>query len=160
MFTPSAIGSTHESQYLTAEPVTAVLRPSRARRCRAALDIQANEAFVDEVQRQVDEFLDECATQTVLLPTGCPFGETIVNRVVSDPVWSMVEYPAMTPRAVGRGGDLAGADDRRRSRTSWSTCSRSSTASISTLDEDVPFFVAYNVTFLPDDLLIQADYDP
>ena len=125
----------------------------------AALDIQANQAFVDEVQRQVDEFLTECATQTVLLPTGCPFGETIDNRVISDPVWSMVEYPVMT---LEPSGEVA----------TWKVPTTAGVAhivvdvqslfdgSISTTDEDVEFFVAYNVTFLPDDLLIQADYDP
>ncbi len=157
-FTPSAIELTHESQYLTAEPVTAVLeQPGTA--VPAALDIQANQAFVDEVQRQVDEFLTECATQTVLLPTGCPFGETIDNRVISDPVWSMVEYPVMT---LAPSGEVATWKVPRTAGVAHIVVDVQSLfdGSISTTDEDVDFFVAYNVTFLPDDLLIQADYDP
>jgi hypothetical protein len=157
-FTPSAIELTHESEYLTADPVVArLLQPGTA--VPAALDIRANQAFVDEVQRQVDEFLTECTTQPVLLPTGCPFGETIPNRIVSAPVWSMVELPKMT---IEPSGEVATWRVQRTPGVAHLVVDVQSLfdGSVSTTDEDVSFDVAYNVTILPDDLLIQADYGP
>ena len=66
------------------------------------LNIFASQKFVDEVQKQVDVFLDDCATQQVLFPTGCPFGQSIVNQVVSAPTWSMITYPSV---AIEPGND-------------------------------------------------------
>ena len=43
----------------------------------------------------MDGELDRCATQDVLFPTGCPFGQSVENRVVSTPKWSIVEYPTV-----------------------------------------------------------------
>ncbi len=125
-FTPSAITLTHESPYLEADPVTALLlQPATA--VPAALDIGANAAFVAEVQRQVDEFLTACTTQRVLLPTGCPFGQTIDDRIVTEPLWSMVQLPKM---ALEPSGAVATWRVPRAAglRTSSSMSSRCSTA--------------------------------
>jgi hypothetical protein len=55
------------------------------------------EEFVERVQAKVDEYLiDQCATQRVLQPAGCPFGVTVDDRVVTEPVWTIVESPAVT----------------------------------------------------------------
>lgn len=154
-FTPSAIELTHESKYLTARPETALLlQPGTA--VPVTLDIRPNRTFVEAVQREVDAMLDACTTQQVLLPTGCPFGMTIDNRIVSDPVWSMVQYPAI---ALEPAGQVA----------TWRVPVTSAIAhllvdvqslfdgSITTTDEDVPFSVAYTVYLLPDGILLQAD---
>ncbi|KQX05098.1 MULTISPECIES: hypothetical protein [unclassified Leifsonia] len=61
-----------------------------------SIDVQPTQAFVDEVQAEINGFLDQCATQKVLQPTGCPFGTVIDDRVISDPVWSIVSYPEVT----------------------------------------------------------------
>lgn len=153
-FVPSAIELTHDSQYLTAEPETALmLQPATG--VPATLNIRANAAFVAEVQRQIDDYLDECTTQQVLLPTGCPFGQTIDDRVASDPVWTMVQDPVV---ALEPAGAIA----------TWRVPVTDGIAhlvvdvqslfdgSISTFDQDVPFSVSYDVTFIPGDLLISA----
>jgi hypothetical protein len=153
-FAPSAIELTHESQYLTAKPVTAVLlQPGTA--VPAVVDVRANEAFVAEVQRQIDDYLETCTTQHVLLPTGCPFGQTIDDRVASEPVWTMVQDPAVTLEPAG-------------AVATWRVPNTGGVAhlvvdvqslfdgSISTFDEDVPFSVSYDVTFIPGDILISA----
>jgi hypothetical protein len=64
---------------------------------QVVVDVQPTAAFVNDVQGEINTYLDEnCATQTVLQPTGCPFGVSIDDRVTSAPVWSIVEYPLVT----------------------------------------------------------------
>lgn len=155
-FAPAGLRLSHDSPYLTANPVELQLSdPGRV--FEATVDVRANEAFVTELQRQVDEHLDECATQAVLQPTGCPFGRFIENRVVSDPVWSIVRYPELTIRP----GEAA---------ATWQVPITDATAhlvvdvqslfdgTISTTAEDVGFTVSYKIEFLPGDLLITANY--
>ena len=45
------------------------------------------------MQTSVDAFLASCATQTVLQPTGCPYGYTPRGRVSQDATWSIVSSP-------------------------------------------------------------------
>lgn len=156
VFTPGLYEFDHESTFLTAEPVRiAVTEPSSA--VPAELDIQANQAFADEVSQEVNEYLDSCATQQVLLPTACPFGQTITNRVVTSPTWSIVTYPEVS---IIPGGE---PDQWRMSQASATAhllvdVKSLFDGSISTLDEDVPFSVRATITLLPeDDLIITVD---
>lgn len=67
------------------------------------LDIQAQptEAFTDVVREKVSAFLADCAEQKVLQPTGCPFGISADDPLVSQkrvlagslPTWSIAEEP-------------------------------------------------------------------
>ena len=115
--------------------------------------LQPTDAFVAQVQKEVDGYLDDCATQTVLLPTGCPFGEQISNRIVTTPAWSIARYPTValqpgpdpgtwlmpaTPAAAHLVVDVRSLFD----------------GSVSTFDEDVPFSSSFVVSFLPDDELL------
>ena len=89
----------------------------------------------------------------VLLPAGCPFGETIVNRIVTEPVWSMTDVPGRHPRfptVASRRGEC-----RRRPRPpiSWSMCNRCSTDRSRPSTQDVPFAVQYEV-------IVQQNGDP
>ena len=156
VFTPGLYEFDHQSTFLTAEPVRiAVTEPSSA--VPAELDVQANDAFAEEVSREVNEFLDACATQQVLLPTGCPFGQTITNRVVTSPAWSIIDYPKVT---IIPGGEPS----------QWRMSQASATAhlivdvkslfdgTVSSLDDDVPFTVRATIAMLPeDDLIITVD---
>ena len=145
LFVPGEYTFGHESSFLTAEPqlIVAVTPGSQL---SATIDVEANEHFVEQVQALVDEDLDRCATQDVLFPSGCPFGQSIENRVVSTPTWSIVEYPDVR---VEPGDEF----------DTWKVPTASGTAhlvvdvqslfdgSVSTFDEDVPFEVAYLITF-------------
>lgn len=158
VFTPSRIELTHSSQYLEAEPVVALVTETGSA-VPAVLDIQANAAFVAEVQRQVDEYLTECTTQPVLQPTGCPFGREIDNRVVSSPAWSMTQLPVLTLEPSGEVGTWRVP---RAAGVAHLTVDVQSLfdGSVSTLDEDIDFTVGYTVAIFPGDLLIQAEYVP
>jgi hypothetical protein len=150
-FVPGAYEFTHESTWLSAEPVRVMTdKPGVA--VPARLDIRANAAFGAQVQTQLSAFLDGCAKQQVLLPTGCPFGQTINDRIVTTPAWSLVKYPAVT---------LVPSS----SPSEWIVPPTPGTAhlkvqvkslfdgSISDFAEDVPFVSSETVAFQPDGTL-------
>jgi hypothetical protein len=61
------------------------------------VDALPTDTFVQRVQTKVDEFLSEdCASQPVLQPAGCPFGVELDDRVLSDPVWRIDASPQVT----------------------------------------------------------------
>lgn len=149
VFTPGLYTFDHQSPYLAADPVPVVVsEPGSV--TAVQVNVQANEAFVGEVRAQIVEYLDGCATQQVLLPTGCPFGRTVENRVHSTPEWSISQYPSIEIVPSPTLG-------------TWLVPTASATAhlgvevqslfdgTISTIDEDVPFSVSYTVTLLPND---------
>ena len=79
----------------------------------AGIFAMPTDTFTAEAEEAVAAFLDECATQQVLKPTGCPFGYTEANRVEGAPRWTVESYPtvALAPadttatwRATGSGG--------------------------------------------------------
>ena len=91
---PASYTFVHQSEYLDAKPV--VVRATASGPQEVAIDAQPNDAFVEAVQGELNGYLDQCTTQQVLKPSDCPFGVDIDDRVVSDPVWSIVAYPVVT----------------------------------------------------------------
>ena len=151
VFTPGVYEFDHESTYLEADAVAvAATVPGEA--VPAALNVQANERFVDAAQEAINATLDACTEQEVLLPTGCPFGQPISNRIASTPEWSMTNYPVVT---------IEGGEEPN----TWMMPPTPGDAhlvvdirslfdgSVSTFDEDVPFSVAYIIVILPGDEL-------
>jgi hypothetical protein len=85
----------YRSTLLEAVPAPVVAEPGAMD--EVTVDALPTEAFIERVQAKVDEYLeDQCASQRVLQPAGCPFGVVVDDRVVSEPVWSIVESPAVT----------------------------------------------------------------
>ena len=93
-FAPGAYTFGHTSSLLTAKKSTVTVAAPRAA-VDVTVDVQANEKFNANVQSEVNNFLDACVTQVVLQPTGCPFGYQTGNRLVGEPTWSVVAYPAV-----------------------------------------------------------------
>lgn len=148
VLTPSRVVLTHSSTYLDAVKVAPrVDEPASV--TEATVDIQANRVFVREVQKDLDRFLAACTTQKVLLPTGCPMGTQITDRLQDAPAWSIVSYPIVTivPGAaagtwqVPETGALAHLTVKVKSIFD---------GSLSTFDDDVPFTVRYLITFAAD----------
>jgi hypothetical protein len=94
---PAVYEFDYDSTLLTAQPTQVPVEPSV--RSAVTVDSQATPAFTERVQTQVDQFLDDCATQPVLQPTNCPFGIVIDDRVIGEPAWSISAYPivSLTP---------------------------------------------------------------
>ncbi len=79
------------SSLLTAEPLRVAINDSRLR--EVALEVTPTPQFVAKVQEEIDEALDTCVVQTVLMPTGCPFGYATENRWVGAASWSLATNP-------------------------------------------------------------------
>jgi hypothetical protein len=114
------------------------------------VEAQANGTFLDEVDGAIRDHLDGCATQQVLYPAGCPFGETVRDRITSDPVWTIAEYPDIAIRPSGERGvwtlpEAAGAAHLVVDIKSLFD------GSVSTFDADVPFTLAYRIEVDVDD---------
>lgn len=145
---PAFVELSHTSTYLAAAK-TEVLADRVGSPVSAQVDIEANSAFVRQVSKELNRYLASCVTQKVLLPTGCPMGKPITDRIQDAPTWSMVTYPKV---AIVPGGEPG----------SWQLPETAGTAhlevqvksifdgSLSTFDEDVPFTIRYLITFAPD----------
>lgn len=84
----------YRSTLLEAVPVALPVPPSA--RTAVTVDSVPTATFVERVQSKVDDYLQQCTTQPVLKPAGCPFGIEIDDRVVSEPVWTLVTSPVVT----------------------------------------------------------------
>ena len=151
VFTPGLYAFDLKTTYLIATPVSVpVTEPASVTPVR--VEAEANKVFVTEVSTELHKYYLTCATQTVLLPTACPFGKSFANRVVSTPAWTMVSDPAVTvipdqtsghwlvPSAVG----VAHLVVKVQSLYD---------GSISTFDADVSFTVSYTITIDPNNHL-------
>lgn len=154
VLSPGVFEISHSSQYLEARPLLVAVTAGSSI-VPARLDIQANQDFVDAVQSEVDDLLDECTTQEVLFPTGCPFGQELSNRVESVPEWSMVDYPRVTIEPGQEPGTwvIPGAQGNAHLRVEVRSLFD---GTVSTFDEDVPFALDWVITFDGDRVDIQA----
>lgn len=148
VFTPGRYTLSHDSTYLHASPVTvSALVPGKT--IAGTLDIEATSALAKMVSTQLTTFLDDCARQPVLLPSGCPFGQPISNRIVTIPAWRISAYPQVT-LVAGTG------------RSEWVMPTTPAAAhlvvdirslfdgSVTTFDQDVPFQISITITIKPD----------
>lgn len=85
---------------LTAQLVEAHVRASTVSRrtngstsTTIVLEAEPTEQLRRVVLREIEQFLIDCTAQQVLLPTGCPFGRTVAERVVGLPTWQVVGAP-------------------------------------------------------------------
>jgi hypothetical protein len=144
---PAALALDHASEYLEAEEAeVAVTEPGSV--VPARVDAEPTADLVASVQSEVEGYLTECTTQSVLYPSGCPFGKTIRDRITAPPVWTMTTMPQITLRPAS--DDPADLD--------WVVPSTVGTAhirvpvrslydgSVKDLDEDVPFSVSWRVS--------------
>lgn len=156
---PGAYTIDHESHFLEADAVTIVADEPGAT-IEAALDIRANSRFVEQVEAEVHAHLDDCATQRVLFPSGCPLGRSIDNRVISEPHWSIVEYPQLEVVPTETFGEWEVPSAPAVARLVVEVQSLFD-GSVSTVDEDITVPLRYRVTIEPDDrtLRITAVYD-
>jgi hypothetical protein len=151
VFTPGLYVFDHRSTYLVASPVSVpVTEPASVTPVR--VEAEANTLFVTEVGKELSKYYVRCATQTVLLPTSCPFGKSFSNRVVSTPVWSKVVDPPVSIVPL----DNTGKWEVPRAAGSVHLVVKVQSlfdGSISTFDADVPFTVSYQITVAANDHL-------
>ena len=156
VLTPSSVKLSHHSLYLTAATThTLVSTPGTI--VPAIVDIQANTAFVTEVRKALNKDLADCVTQKVLLPTGCPMGQQIRDRMQNTPTWTMVNYPEVKIVA----GAVAGSWEVPRTKAVAHvsvTVKSIFDGSISHFSKDVPFTVGYTIALTDTSIAISAQY--
>ena len=145
---PSRVVLTHDSTYLTAAKVVALV-DEPASTVDVTVDLLANRAFVREVQKELDRYLAACTTQKVLLPTGCPMGKQITDRLQNDPTWSIVRYPSVTIVPGSAAGSWQVPETGALAHLTVTVKSIFDGRLIA-VDEDVPFTVRYLITFASD----------
>ena len=135
----------YTSTLLEAVPAPLTVEPSS--RPAVTVDSVPTETFVQRVQVKVDDYLQQCTTQAVLQPAGCPFGVEIDDRVVSDPVWTIVTSPQVTLTA----GDTAFEMPPTEGVAHISVEVQSLfDGDISQFEEDETFLLALSATIRPD----------
>ena len=151
---PAVVTLRHDSRYLEAAP-TRVIVVDAASLASASVTPVPKPALVAEVQKQLTAVLNDCITQTVLQPTGCPFGQEVNNEVEGVPRWTMRNYPKLTIVS----GSVEGT---------WLVPRSPGTAHLvvpvrslfdgsqSIFEQDVPFSVSYTIAFTASGVAISA----
>ncbi|GAA1957918.1 hypothetical protein [Agromyces allii] len=142
---PAAYEFSFSDTLVAAVPVPLATEPGV--RVPVTVDAQPTADFVARVQTQVDAYLDDCAKQTVLQPAGCPFGIEIDDRVLGDPTWSIVEYPAVTLTAGETAFEMPATDGMAHISVEVQSLFD---GDISQLEEDRAFRLALSATIRPD----------
>ncbi|WP_104476909.1 hypothetical protein [Microterricola pindariensis] len=144
-FSPSTYELSKDSRLLAAAPVTLPVTTSDV--TEATVDVQPTADFVNDVQEELNKWLDEsCATQTVLQPTGCPFGVNIDDRVISGPTWSITEYPAVTLTPGENAFEMPQTPAVAHVQVEVQSLFD---GDVEMLDQDEPFSMALSVTITP-----------
>ena len=148
---PALIAVDHESKYLEADAVTVAVAEVGGRALGAIVVVAKPE--LDKAARiAVNAYLDECVTQHVLKPTGCPMAETILNRVNDTPQWSLETYPEVALDPGTKPGEWRSANATGLATITVEVKSILD-GTLSRVDESVYFSAVYVVTIDPDDSL-------
>lgn len=148
VLTPSRYVLGHDSRYLNAADVPVrVTTPNSI--VPAEVDVQASAEFVSQLQDEVDAFLQDCAAQQVLFPSGCPFGLPIDDRVESAPQWSITEHPVIS-LVPGDTSDVWVAPETAGVAHLSVEVRSLFDGSLSRVEEDVPFTISWAVTLRED----------
>jgi len=145
-FTPGSVDFDLDTRYLAASVQTATTTEV-ASTVEAGVVAGATADFVAEVQTQINGYLDDCATQQVLQPTGCPFGMVIRDRVDDLPVWSIAGYPVVDVQPGDEGWQMPSTAGAAHIVVDVKSLFD---GTVSTLDEDVPFTLSAFVTIRDD----------
>jgi len=149
---PSAFVLSHHSSYLIAAKKT-ILVPQPSSVVTTTVDVIAGKGFVSDIQTELSAYLKKCVTQKVLLPTGCPMGQQITDRVQNAPAWSIVADPRVTILP----GRFAGTWIMPRTPGTAHlvvTVKSIFDGTVSVLDQDIPFTVGYTITIRADNTLL------
>jgi hypothetical protein len=158
VFAPGLYSFDHESTYLDADEVAVpISEPGSV--TSVQVNVQANSYFTQQVDDELREFLDGCATQEVLLPTGCPFGKGFENRIDTAPAWSIATYPEVEVIPGDEVGDWVVPQTPAAAHLSVEVKSLFD-GTRTQFDEDVPFTVSYAISIdTNDQLFISARFD-
>ncbi len=102
---PGSYTVTYESALYTAGSQTVDVTAPSSDPSPLTIELTPSEAAMTSVQQQIKTYLDTCAAQSSLYPTGCPFEYDFSGRVDGDVTWLVTEYPQ--PEVTLAGGKWA-----------------------------------------------------
>jgi hypothetical protein len=145
----------HDSMFLRADRDT-VLASTVGSTTDATVDVVANAEFHTELDAEVHKSLAACTTQHVLFPTGCPFGQRIDDRIVSDPLWTMKHYPTVSidPSSAFGVWEVFDAPGTAHLKVDVESLFD---GTVTTFDHDVPFHANYQIRLDGDALQVTAE---
>lgn len=148
VFTPGLYSVTVDTP-ISATPGVRVLADTALGRTPIEVQALPTEKFTGLVQQKVEEFLAACATQEVLLPTACPFGLEVANRLADGtvPKWTIARQPEITLMPDGAGWRIPPTDAVAHIDVTIMSVFDGSVREVS---EDVPFQVDGTIGILPD----------
>ncbi len=91
VFVPSLVTARVVEGHVQSPPVSQ--RADGSSRVTIELEAEPTALLQRVVEQELERFLLDCTEQRVLLPTGCPFGRTVTERVVDPPIWQLVSAP-------------------------------------------------------------------
>lgn len=144
-FAPNLYTIAHESVLLTSPEQQIPVTSSGVTKVMVVTEPTPN--FVAQVQKEVDTFLDACATQEVLQPSDCPFGVVIDDRIKGLPAWSIASYPEVTLTAGESAFEMADTAGQAHIVVDVQSLFD---GELTTRDEDVPFAIGLTVTIRGD----------
>ena len=101
VFYPGNYELEYRSPLFAAPPVTRNVTSAAQPVPAVGLATGPTSDLLAQVDGVVRKYLDTCAKQAVLMPTGCPMSADTANRVASPIKWSIVEYPTITISPFG-----------------------------------------------------------
>lgn len=113
---PGVYDGSLDTEWLRSE-VTRVLAVGQGSTNPLRVVLEPTPQLVDRTREAIEDFLDDCADQSVLQPVSCPFGITVTDRVVGTPEWTILDYPDVSLRL--------GAD-----RVTWAVVASRGTAQV------------------------------
>ncbi|GAA3878329.1 hypothetical protein GCM10022381_20920 [Leifsonia kafniensis] len=144
-FAPNLYTIAHESVLLTSPEQNVPVTSSGV--TEVTVDTEPTKNFVLQVQKEVDTFLDACATQQVLQPSDCPFGVVIDDRIKGLPAWSIADYPAVTLSAGESAFEMPDTTGQAHIVVDVQSLFD---GEMTTRDEDVPFAIGLTVAIRGD----------
>ena len=91
VFVPSLVTARVVEPHVQAAPVSR--RVDGSMPTTIELEAETTALLQRVVALEVEQFVLDCTEQRVLLPTGCPFGRTVTERVIDLPRWQLVSGP-------------------------------------------------------------------
>lgn len=101
VFYPGSYELEYRSELFAAPPVTRNVSGPAQPVPAVGLATGPTSDLLSQVDGTIRKYLDTCAKQAVLMPTGCPMSAATNNRVTSAVKWDVVEYPAITISPYG-----------------------------------------------------------
>lgn len=82
-----------ENKLFKANPSTALVDSPASRPAPITLSTEPTPALLNQVNDALKQFVDKCAQQKVLKPSGCPLSYDTNNQLTGEINWSIVGYP-------------------------------------------------------------------